>query len=324
MVLSIGAALMDIMVDIPSDSVLEKIGHPKASMLMIDNERHHSLLKDIANLPQTLTAGGSAANAANGVAMLGGKAGFIGCIGNDKMGQLFGQDQHQSGIQTNLITNNEVPTGCAIAFVSPDFERTFATYLGASSTMTAEDLKPEQFQGYKALFIEGYLFYNEPLIERAMQLAKQAGMVVALDFASYNVIDDNRELMRRLVHDYVNIILANEQEAKSYTGLDPEQALEAMAEQCDTVVVKIGAQGSLIAGKGGQRYKIGVVETCVPRDKTGAGDLYAAGFLYGLTNGLTLEQCGHIGSVLSSHVIEVMGTKMPNSTWTLIKQTLAL
>ncbi|MEG2478752.1 MAG: PfkB family carbohydrate kinase, partial [Mucinivorans sp.] len=167
--------------------------------------------------------------------------------------------------------------------------------------------------------IEGYLLYNEVLIERAMLLAKRQGLLVALDLASYNIVNEHKDVIKRLVAKYVDIIFANEDEARAYTDLEAEQALEQIVSQCPIAVVKLGVRGSLIA-RGSERYKIGVIQECISRDKTGAGDLYAAGFLYGLTQGLPLEVCGEIGSILSSYVVEVVGPKMGSKTWAKIRE----
>ena len=169
----------------------------------------------------------------------------------------------------------------AVALVSPDSERTFATFLGAAVEISASDLKLEDFQGYDYFHIEGYLVQNYDLIETAVKLAKEAGCKVTIDMASYNVVEDNLEFLTRIVKEYVDIVFANEEEAKAFTGKEPREALDAIAEMTDIAVVKIGSKGSMVK-RGDKVYTAGVIKAN-SIDTTGAGDLYAAGFIYGLS-----------------------------------------
>jgi sugar/nucleoside kinase (ribokinase family) len=202
-------------------------------------------------------------------------------------------------------------------FISKDSERTFGTYLGAAVEMSAEDLKPEMFKGYDIFHIEGYLVQNHALIERAVEIAKQEGLTISLDLASYNVVESNNEFLHKVVKKYVNILFANEEEAKAFTGKHPEDALIEIAKDVDLAVVKIGSKGSLIK-KGEVIERVGIIKVNSV-DTTGAGDLYAAGFLYGYAKKLPLSKCGRIGAVLSGKVIEVIGPKMTDDTWKEIK-----
>ena len=204
-----------------------------------------------------------------------------------------------------------------MALVSPDTERTFAVHLGAAIEMVPEDINQDHFTPYKYFHIEGYLVQNHSLIEKALKLAKSSGLKVSLDLASYNVVEANLDFLKRMVKDYVDIVFANEEEAKAFTGKEPEEALEILASMTEIAIVKIGSKGSLIKSKE-KVYRLGVIKVN-SIDTTGAGDLYASGILYGLTKGLSLDKCGEIGAVLSGKVIEVIGPKMPKETWSEIK-----
>jgi sugar/nucleoside kinase (ribokinase family) len=211
------------------------------------------------------------------------------------------------------LSYSSTETGRAIALVSPDTERTFATYLGAAMELTAADLNPAVFKGYGYFHIEGYMVQNHDLLSEAVRLASQNGLKISLDLASYNVVDENVAFLHPIVKQYVDVVFANEEESKAYTGLDPVEALSAIANECEVAIVKLGEKGSLIKHHD-VTYKIGEFKIN-PIDTTGAGDLYAAGFLYGLVNGFDLKSCGRIASVLSAKVIEEVGARMSPEKW---------
>ena len=244
------------------------------------------------------------------------ESGFIGKIGRDAYGRFFREDMERNGVQTLLI-EGEQASGCAMTMITPDGERTFGTFLGAAATLCAEELSAEMFEGYDILHIEGYLVQDTSLILRAVQLAKEAGLSVSFDMASYNVVKDNYAIIRDLVENYVDILFANEEEALAYTGEEPRKATEILSRYCRIAVVKCGAQGSFVGCEGIITEVPATPEVRV--DYTGAGDLYASGFLYGLSQNCSLGVCGAIGSLLAGRVIKVIGTKMSDEIWTEIK-----
>ncbi|PKP38927.1 MAG: adenosine kinase [Bacteroidetes bacterium HGW-Bacteroidetes-15] len=316
-VFGIGNALVDIMTSLNDDELLKALNLPKGSMQLVDEITIGNALQKTIGLSQTLASGGSAANTINGLANLGIETGFIGKVGNDELGQFFHNDMVNCGIKPSLL-QGKASTGTALALVTPDSERTFAVYLGAAIEMIPEDINKSNFEGFDYFHIEGYLVQNHALIEKALKLAKQAGLKVSLDLASYNVVEANLNFLHRMVEEYVDIVFANEEEAKAFTGEEPEKALEILGGMSEIAIVKIGAKGSLIKF-GDRTYKLGVINVN-PIDTTGAGDLYASGFLYGLSKGLSLEKCGEIGAILSGKVIEVIGPKMNIQTWDEIRR----
>ena len=318
-VLGIGNALVDIMTKLPDDSVLEKFSLPKGSMQLSERDFAEKINNETMNLEKSQSSGGSAANTIHGLASLGAPTGYIGKVGNDSFGDFFSNDMKANGIEPFMLKST-TDTGRAIALISPDSERTFATYLGAAVELSDTDLKPEQFKGYNYLHIEGYLVLNHALMLKAAELAKANHMKISLDMASFNVVEDNLAFLKDYVKKYVDIIFANEEEAKAFTGKEPEDALNEIAEQCEIAVVKIGSKGSMVKNNG----KIYRIEPFKANsiDTTGAGDLYASGFLFGLVNNYTLDKCGKIGSLCASKVIEVIGSKMKNETWNYIKQNI--
>jgi len=243
---------------------------------------------------------------------------FIGKVGKDRLGEVFEKDLIHNGIQPLLqYSTNE--TGHALALVSPDSERTFATCLGAAVELEPGDLVSEMFKGFTHFYIEGYLVQHHELIRRAVELAKENDLEVILDLASFNVVEDNLEFLQFLVKEYADVVFANADEARVFSkGKDPEAALAKIAEDCWIAVVKTGRDGSLIQN-GNQVYRVPATKVnCI--DTTGAGDLYAAGFLYGMLNNMNLSLCGEIGSILAGNVIEHIGARIPDATWQGIKE----
>ncbi|MDD2633975.1 MAG: adenosine kinase [Bacteroidales bacterium] len=319
-IIAMGNALVDIMTMLDDDQVLNNLKLPKGSMQLVDAETSQKVQKFTEQLPKSLASGGSAANSIRSLATLGTKTGYLGKIGLDKMGDFFAKDMINTGVTPKLITT-DTPTGIAVALVSKDSERTFATYLGAAAELTPEDITPEIFEGFNILHVEGYLIFNNELIEKTMQTAKECGLRVSLDMASYNIVDANLDFLKYLTEKYVDILFANEEEAKSFTGQEPEEALHTIANVCDIAIVKVGKNGSYIK-KGDFIHKEGVIKV-KPIDSTGAGDNYAAGFLHGLTNNWDLPKCAKAGAILAGNVIEVIGTTMDEKRWDNIKQELS-
>jgi len=306
-ILGIGNALVDVMTMINDDAILSKFDLPKGSMSLVDKTKSDLVKTGTAKFKRTMTSGGSAANTVHGIAMMGTKTGFIGSIGKDDIGDFFEKDMQNAGITTMLIRRT-TETGTAVALISADTERTFATHLGAAVELVATDLVPEYFDGYDVLYMEGYLITNKPLVEAACRMAKERNMKIAIDLASYNVVTAFLKDFREIIEKYVDIVFANEEEAKSFTGKDPEEALHDISEICEIAVVKAGKEGSWIK-RGDEIIRVGTGKVRV-RDTTGAGDLYASGFLFGYANDLDLGTCGAIGSLLAGKVIGKIGARM--------------
>lgn len=315
-VLGIGNALVDIMTKLPDDSVLEKFSLPKGSMQLAERDFADQINDATIDFEKSQSSGGSAANTIHGLASLGVPTGYIGKVGDDEFGVFFSNDMKAHSIQPFML-KGKTETGRAMALISPDSERTFATHLGAAVELADIDLNADQFRDYKYLHIEGYLVLNQPLMNKAAQLAKENQMKISLDLASFNVVEDNLVFLKGYVKNNVDIIFANEEEAKAFTGKEPKEALDEIAEMCEIAVVKIGSKGSMVK-KEGKVYMIDPIKVN-PVDTTGAGDLFASGFLYGLTNKMPLEKCGELGSLCAGKVIEVIGSKMSKETWEEIK-----
>lgn len=311
-VLGVGNALVDVISVLESDDLLEQFGLPRGSMTLVDADQSKTIYSATFSEDSELATGGSVANTMRSMANLGGNAGYMGKIGRDKLGELFREDFENAGVKTHLFYS-ESNTGRVMSLVSPDSERTMATFLGAAAEMVPEEVTAAIFRGYEYVYIEGYLVFNHALIEACAKVAKAAGVKIALDLSSFNVVEANLEFLKDLIKNYVDILFANEEEAKSFTGLEPEDALHEIANQCEIAIVKVGKEGSMIK-KNGEVTRVGVIDA-KPLDTTGAGDAYAAGFFYGLTKGYGMEQCGKIAALVSGKVVEVMGPNLPATQW---------
>ncbi len=316
-IIGMGNALVDVLVRIDDDSLLEKLHLPKGSMQLIQEDTLSEIRKYTSGMKIHRSTGGSAGNTVCALAALGANPGFIGKVGQDETGAFFGDTLRQRGVNA-LLATCDLPSGIASTFISTDGERTFGTYLGSAATLRAEDLSRKMFAGYNYLYIEGYLLQDHDLMLRAVQLAKEEGLQVCLDMASYNVVEAERDFFDQLIVKYVDIVFANESEALAYTGKTPHEALEEIASKCSIAVVKTGKEGSLVK-KGTEVIQLLSCPVDNVLDTTGAGDFYAAGFMYGLTCGYSLEKCVQISTILATAVIQEVGTTLPAKKWDEIK-----
>ncbi|MDF1573667.1 MAG: adenosine kinase [Bacteroidales bacterium] len=311
-VLGMGNALVDIITRIEDDKMLDIFGLPKGSMTLVDLDTSNFIHAETAGMSKSRASGGSAANTIHGLSHLGVETGFVGTVGNDDMGKFFKKDMEVNKIKPILFrTMNE--TGRAMALISKDSERTFATYLGAAVDLSADDIAQEIFKEYDYFYIEGYLVQDRMLFEKALRLAANSGLKICLDLASYNIVDENVDFFKSMISTYVDLLFANEEEIRALTGLSPEKGAMEVREICDLVVIKLGAEGSFCVCKEGM-VRIGV-RPSKAIDTTGAGDLYSAGFIYGYMKGLPAETCGQMGAILAGRVIELIGAKMNESNW---------
>jgi len=314
--LGMGNALTDVIMPIESDDILHELGLPKGSMQLIDQEKFNLIHARVADLPKSLVCGGSAANTVTGASKLGVNSGFIGKVHQDEVGQNYKEDLHSYGV-TSFLLEGQQSSGQSLVFVTPDGERTFATYLGAAASLLPEDIKPDFFRGSNLFYIEGYLVQNHDLVLKAVRMAREEGLKVALDLASYNVVEENLSFLKMVIESYVDIVFANEEEARALTGLQPAEALEFIAGLVEVAVVKVGVHGAM-AIRGSEKVHVPAVEAnCV--DTTGAGDLFASGFIYGMFTDQSLTDCIRYGTITAGSVIEVMGAKMPDASWDAVR-----
>lgn len=312
-IIGLGNALVDLLTYLPDDSFLRKHGLSAGSMTLVDAQTAHRLTLESQKFKRKIMSGGSAANTIYGLAKLKVECGYLGKTGHDELGEVFKNDLFEAGIQAHIIAGS-MPTGRALALITPDGERTFAVYLGSALELTSSDIKQEILREYDHMHIEGYLVQNHKLLSDALQLAKSLGFTVSLDLASYNVVSENLNFLKEIMKKrWVDIVFANEEEAQAFTSKSPQEALEEFSALCSTAVVKMGNKGSLIKTNG-KTYTVEAIQAQAI-DTTGAGDMYAAGFLCGIAHGFDPEKSGRLGSYVAGRCVEVEGARMPAGLW---------
>jgi len=319
MIVSIGSALVDILIR-EDDTFLEKICVPKGGMTLVDHEYIQRTLLLATDSPH-IVPGGSACNTAIGIARLGGNARFIGKLGTDDMGRLF-----ESGLQKNnvesILFRSHLPTGRVLSVITPDAQRSMLTYLGASAETLPEEISHTSLAEAAIVHIEGYLLFNRNLILAALKSAKKAGAMISLDLASFTVVREMKRFLNEIVPEYVDILIANEDEAFAFTGMDDERnALKKLSENTTIAVLKAGKRGSFVFHDN-KIIPIAPIGCGNAVDTTGAGDLWASGFLFGLVHNFPLEKCGILGSACGYEVCQTVGASIPDEGWHRIKKYL--
>ena len=309
-VVGIGNALVDVIAH-ADETFIAQQELVKGSMTLIETDRAVSLYRALGSAVEM--SGGSAANTMCGIASFGGRAAYIGKVCDDELGRVFGHDLRAVGITFRPgAPEADVPTGRCIIVVTPDAERTMNTYLGVSSLLCPPDIDEATVAAGKVLYMEGYL-YDRPEAKEAFRAAARVahanGREVSLTLSDSFCVDRHRNDFRGLVADEVDILFGNEDELMSlYEVTTFEAAVAAVRADCALAVITRGPSGSVIITGGGV---ISVAAEDVERvlDTTGAGDLFASGFLYGYTNGKSLEECGRLGSLAAAEVISHVGAR---------------
>lgn len=318
-VVGFGSALVDIFTH-EDDAFVQRIGAVKGGMTYVDKEIIDRTVAMATKTP-SMVPGGSACNTMVGIGELGGRARFVGKCGDGSMGRLFRTDLEKHQVEPRLFAS-DAPTGRVLSIITPDAQRSMLTFLGASAEAKPEELSAVPLKDAAIVHIEGFLLFNQELILSVLKAAKNAGARVSLDLASFNVVEEARDILPDLIREYVDILIANEDESLAYTGIrDESKALDALSRDVDLAVLKLGPRGSRIASHNGQ-LMINSYGDGTAVDTTGAGDLWAAGFLFGLVNKMPLEQCGDLGSQCGHAVCQVVGANIPAEKWETIRKGL--
>lgn len=313
----VGAALMDLLLE-ENDDFLGRLGAEKGGMTLVEAPAIKTAL-DAATGGVKSAPGGSASNTLVGLGNLGARARMIGRIGRDALGDSFREGLRRAGVEESLRVSDDAETGHVLSVVTPDAQRTMFTFLGASSALKPEDLTDADFADANLAHLEGYLLFNRPVVERALDLARKHGAKVALDLGSFQVVQAMRDYLDELfAQGRIDIVLANEDEARAYTGLGESESLDKFAEKVAVAVVKRGARGALV-GSGKDRIEVSA-HPVKAVDTTGAGDLWASGFLYGLNHDLGLENAANLGSRIGSEVVQVLGAVIPPEGWGRVRE----
>ena len=317
-VVGIGSPLLDIVYNV-EDSFLEELKLVKGGFISINKEESKKIIERLGYYKPSINLGGSCSNTLAGITNLGGKTAFFGKIGDDEYGTIYESQTIETGVESKLSRHKNELTGHAITFITPDGERTFAVHLGAARFIQINDLSKEIITRAKILHIEGYQLSNDqrPVVLYAVQIAKENNVKISIDLSDASLIKRNYDLFKNFVKEYVDIVFANEDEAEAFTGKRPELALNDLAEQVEIAIVKLGEKGSLIKSNG-KTYKIEAEKTNVV-NTNGAGDMYAAGILYGFLNGFDFSHTGKLASLTASMVVGNHGARLTNEQISKIK-----
>ncbi|MBR7104991.1 MAG: adenosine kinase [Lentisphaeria bacterium] len=320
-VLGVGSPLLDVLARV-SDGFLEKhVSGAKGGMEMIGSKERlelTALLEDAELVP-----GGSAGNTVFALARMGIDVAMLGKIGHDRDGDFYKNKLVSlGGSENEFIRTEEVPTGVCLSLITPDAERTMRSDLGAAARLTPEDVANTRFSDYGIVLIEGYMLFSAAF-DAVIEGARKAGCKIAFDLASFEVVNIFRDRINVLLDD-VDILFANADEAAALVGNIPEdEQLEELAKHCPTAVLKLGKRGAMVK-RNGEKVRVPAELVENPVDTTAAGDLWAAGFLYGTVKGHSLEACAKYGSILSGEVVQVIGSQLPDASWEKIEKALSI
>lgn len=309
-VLAIGNALVDVLAHADLDTIA-RLGLVKDAMTLIDEARAETLYG--AMPPGIESSGGSAANTAAALAALGGRGAYIGKVRDDQLGQVFRHDIRALGVAFDTPANPEGPsTGRCLVFVTPDAHRTMQTYLGAAVTLTPDDIDLATVAAAKVTYLEGYL-WDPPSAKRAFlkaaRVAAEAGAEVSLTLSDAFCVDRHRDSFLDLVRNHVDILFANEHEIVSlYQAASFAEALVEVRKDCKIAVLTRSEKGSVVAA-GPVVHEVAAEPVVAVRDTTGAGDAYAAGFLFGYTRGMDIAKAARVGGIAAAEVISHMGPR---------------
>ncbi|MEM9365031.1 MAG: adenosine kinase [Planctomycetota bacterium] len=311
-VFALGNALVDIQ-SVVSDETLSTLGYDKGIMTLVDDATQSNVLSHLTGTPHRC-AGGSAANTIAALADFGGNGAFLGKIGDDETGSFFVEDLRRLGVTLDLKPTDAVPTGTCAVLITDDAQRTMLTNLGASAHLCAADVDEAVIANSRYVYIEGYLLggpESKAAAYRTMELAKANDVKVALTVSDPFLVNMLRDEMWEMIRGPVDLLFCNEEEAKSLTGLDdPIACANEIHAHAENVALTLGEKGAIVMHAKEAIPIEGVSVDAI--DTTGAGDMFAGGLLYGITNGLSWRQAGHLASHAASRVVAQMGARLEN------------
>ena len=313
-IIGVGSPVVDA-IALVEEEYLSQIDGDKGGMVLVNEDIISGLIASLPTAPVT-SPGGSAGNTLFALAKMGASCSFLGKIGNCEEGAFYRDSFAKLGGDITRFKVGSVSNGRCLSLVTPDGERTMRTDLGAAMSLSPDEISMSDFVGCTHAHIEGYLLFNESLMLRVINSAKEAGCTISLDLASFEVVNATKSILPDILRNYVDIVFANEEEAAAFTDINEDYSAMALelAEHCEIAAVKVGAHGSYIA-HGGSVEKIEPVPASRVVDTTGAGDLWAAGFLFGWTQNRTLTECAKIGSILGAAVVQEQGSTLPQKIW---------
>ncbi len=310
-VYGIGHALVDIQHAV-SPALLDQLGIEKGVMTLIDEERQQTLFQALEKKPVVCASGGSAANTMIAIAHFGGRAYYAYQLGQDEWADFYQEDLEKAGVRSNPANRSQGRTGQCLVFITPDADRTLNTFLGASSNLGVEQIEEAVIAASQYLYLEGYLLSSDSGFAaccQAQKLAQKHQTAVSLTLSDPGMVDFFKERFDQLVQAGVDLLFCNEEEARAFTGTnDREKACSTLADATKSACITCGADGAILYDNGRRCNSPGVPVEAV--DTTGAGDMFAGGVLFGITNGFSLAEAGKLGSYAAAQVVAKYGPRL--------------
>lgn len=314
-VIGIGNACVDLLSSI-QEEFLANVSGERGGAQAIHSEELTRLLSIMPEEPH-LATGGSSANAIKGLASLGEKCAYYTHVGNDQLGDYFIQVMKKLGIECFFSKSLYLPTTQVLCLITPDGQRTMRFCAGCSEEMSEKFLQKEFFKDAKLMHIDAYSMRNGNLVENALRMAEEAQVRVSIDLSSFEIVRQFHKPLMKLLRQYVDIVFANEDEVRALTGFRGVEGCLKLQEYCPIGVVLIGKEGCLVGHEGEVFHSPGFPANLL--DSTGAGDLFASGFLYGYLRGFSLRKSAKIGNRLGSAIVEEEGAELPSEKWEIIR-----
>ncbi len=313
--IGVGNPIMDVLAHVNDDFLRKHVAGDKGGMVLVDDQDMATLIAKL-DVQFAVTPGGSAANAVLGAAKLGLKTAYVGKIGADQTAADYRANFVAAGGDGSRFKHATLPNGRCLSMVTPDGQRTMRTNLAAAMTLSPDEISPADFAGARHAHIEGYLLFNPALAQKVADSARAAGCTISLELSSFEVVNVARDWIFAQLKQGVHIVFANEDEARALFQKDA--AYDSYARQLagygGIAAVKIGKDGAWVA-KGTELHRIAPVPAARVVDTTGAGDAWAAGFLYGHLRGKSLAAAGALGSALGSESVQHLGASIPDLHW---------
>lgn len=308
---------MDILARV-DDRFLKQVGGAKGGMELSTAEALDRWVETLPE-PPVQVPGGSASNTVAAMARLGVRATFLGKLGDDATAEAYTAQFSRLGGDIRRFKRGTGPNARCLSLVTPDSQRTMRTDLGAALTLGPDEISAADFAGCRHAHIEGYVLFNRALLRRVLDAAKEAGCTISLDLASFEVVRAAQDILPGLLENDVDVVFANEDEASAYFGGGEDHRDQALALSriCRVAAVKVGKKGAFVASEG-VVHEIAPLWVDQPVDTTGAGDLWAAGFLTGWLRGHDIPQSGRYGSLLGAEIVQVLGAAIPEARWSAV------
>jgi sugar/nucleoside kinase (ribokinase family) len=317
--IGVGSPIMDLTAQVP-EAFLRNVPGEKGGMVLVDDAEMGRIVSLLPS-PPSYSTGGSAANATFNAARLGLRTAFVGKVGNDSLARTYAERFAEIGVDISRFKRGSVANARCLAMVTPDAQRTMRTNLGAAMTLSPGEISADDFRGAQHAHIEGYLVFNQALADAVLHAARVAGCTISLDLSSFEVVNASREWMFKQFGHGIDIVFANEDEIRALypdTEDDYKDLAEDLASHGVIAAVKMGRDGSWVATRD-EIHRNPPIHLTDAIDTNGAGDAWAAGFLYGYLRNLPLDQCGSIASIMGSETVRHLGPLIPDSAWPAVR-----